>query len=71
MKLVTFNRAMRGVGNPALLPDDIVAGLDPADIAKVEDRSPDKPVEVKPQTQASKPLRRRTGHLLGQTYLMK
>lgn len=27
MKLVTFNRAMRGVGNPQLVPDDLAARL--------------------------------------------
>jgi hypothetical protein len=71
MKLVTFNRAMRGVGNPALLPDDVAAGLDPADVAKIEDRTPEKPVEAKPQPVASRQFRRRAGHLLNQTYLTK
>lgn len=69
MKLVTFNRAMRGVGNPALLPDDVAAGLDPADIAKIEDRTPVQPAEAKPQP--SRQFRRRAGQLLNQTYLTK
>jgi hypothetical protein len=74
-KLVTFHSPMRGMGNPALVPDDVARGLE--DRGEIEPNPPSWPLKaaepkvVKPMVAADARRHGKRGHLLGQTYLTK
>jgi hypothetical protein len=70
VKLVTFNRVMRGVGNPALLPDDVAQGcFERGELAKPPEPDPREPKTAAAAVAATS--KRRVGRLLGQTFLTK
>jgi hypothetical protein len=67
MKLVTFNRMLRGMGNPALVPDDVAAAAAArGEVVSAEDwppgAKPSPPLEAhKPQTYLTKAARKLKG----------
>jgi hypothetical protein len=62
MKLVSFNRAMVGMGNPALVPDEVAARLESQGLIKPNPPDfPEKPADAMPAQPARRP----------QTYLTK
>ena len=72
MKLVTFNRAMRGLGNPQLIADEaLIARLQAEGVVSSAQAWPPgaRPQEVKPPLRSR--LTKRGRELLGQTYLTK